>query len=94
MAAIEVLDIALAEVAHQTGASCGFMRSDQQVHMVRHQAVRMYAAIVFLGQLPQMSQVHKVVAVLPEAGHAVVAALNDMDGHTGQDQPQGPGHAQ
>jgi len=46
----------------------------------------MHRAIVLIGQLAQVCQVNEVITVTAEAGSAIVAALNDMDGYAGQDQ--------
>ena len=43
-------------------------------------------------KLPQMEQIQKVVAVTPEAGLAIVAALNDVQGNAGQDKSGLSGH--
>src|SRR5688500_1717419 len=93
VAAIEVLHVALAEISHEEGARALRSRRNQKVYMVRHEAVRMHPAIVFLGELAQMRQVHQVIAVLLEAGQPIVAPLNDMDGYARENQPRWPGHS-
>jgi hypothetical protein len=40
MDAIDVLDVVLPDILHQRTASIRLVRSQQQVNMVRHQAVR------------------------------------------------------
>jgi hypothetical protein len=40
-----------------------------------------------------MGEVNQVVGVLPEAGGAIVAALSDVHGDAGQDEPQLSGHS-
>jgi len=83
---IEILYVTLAEVAHQSGTRPICRWGQKQMHMVCHQAVRMHRAIVLIGQLAQVCQVNEVITVTAEAGSAIVAALNDMDGYAGQDQ--------
>jgi len=41
---------------------------------------------------PQMCQIQQVVAVLSKASNSIVAALDNMDGNSGKDEPQWPGH--
>jgi hypothetical protein len=93
MAPIEVLDVALPQVAHEPRARIHRLRSEQQMDVVRHQAVGMDGAVVPLGQLPQMRQIHQVVVIVPEASNSIVAALDNMDGNARKDEPQWPRHA-
>jgi hypothetical protein len=89
---IEVLHVTLAEIAHQSSARAVCRRSQQEVDVVCHQAVRMHCAVVLFGQLAQVRQVNEVVSVTSKTGRAVVAALNDVNRYTGQDQAQRSRH--
>jgi hypothetical protein len=89
---IEVLHVTLAEVAHQPGACFGPRRGQEQMHVVCHEAVCVHRTVVLIGQLAQVRQVNKVITVATKAGIAVVTALNDMHGHSGQDQTQRSRH--
>lgn len=55
--------------------------------MIGHQAVSMHVALKLEAQLPEVGEVQEVVALLFEAGGAVVPSLDDVNSHAGQDQP-------
>jgi hypothetical protein len=90
---VEVLDIALAKVTHESHARFGRWRREQKVDMVAHQAVRMDLAVEICGQLLEVQEVEQVVAVCSKAGSAIVAALDDMNSDSGKDKASLPGHS-
>src|SRR6185436_146552 len=84
---VEILHIALSKVPHELGASRLRLRSNKQMHVIRHQAVGVNGTTGPHGEVAELGQVSQVVAVLPEASCTVVAALNDVDGHARKGQP-------
>src|SRR5688572_21935985 len=78
---VEIQDIGSAEVAHQQPTSLRTRRGDQEMHVVRHEAVSMHLALVLHRELPQGAEVSQVVAVMRKARVAVVSALNDVQRH-------------
>jgi hypothetical protein len=82
---IEVLHIALPKFAHQRAACFGTWRCHQQMDVVRHQAIGVNEAAMFLRQLTQMSHINEVVAFLPEAIRPVVSTLNEVNRDVGKD---------
>jgi hypothetical protein len=61
--------------------------------MIRHQAIGMYTAAIFGGLLIQGIKVERVVAVIVEAGAAIIFALDDMPGYAGYDQADTTWHS-
>src|SRR5262249_54506472 len=93
VSAIEILNVTLPKIAHQGRAGICSLRGEEQVHVVRHQTVRMHRTFMLFGQLAQMRQVHEVIVVLLEASDAVIATLNHVDCNTWNYEPQWPRHA-
>jgi hypothetical protein len=60
--------------------------------VVGHQAIRMDRALVLPAEMAEKREVREVVGIAPKAGVTVVAALNDMQCNTGQDQSRVPRH--
>jgi hypothetical protein len=69
----------LADALHQHRAPGFFLGSDEQVHVVRHQAVRMQPAASPRQYSAQMKQVESSVLMLEETRPTIVAALDDMN---------------
>ena len=86
MVAIEVLDIALAQIPHQRRTTTILTWSDEKMHMIRHQAISMNRDLKLLCELTQVHQIDKVVAAFPEASIAVIATLDDMRRDSGNDE--------
>ena len=55
--AVEVLDIALSEVAHESDACLRGGGGKEKVHVVRHQTVGVDIAPMPLGQLAEMKEI-------------------------------------
>ncbi len=89
---IDVLHIALAQVLHQQRSAVGFLRREQQVHMVGHQHVGVDRAAELRCILGQTLQVKYVVFVGEEAGVAVVTALDQVQRNTGKRNARAAGH--
>jgi hypothetical protein len=92
MTAIEVADIAPAKVTHEIAAAVGRLWRHQQMDMVSHQAVRVKVAVIFAGQMAQVTQVGEVVAVLSEARVTIVAPLNHVQRNAGNMESRVSGH--
>jgi hypothetical protein len=60
--------------------------------VIGHQAVRMDGAPMLARELAQVRQVHQVIRFVAKAGHAVIAALDNVNGNAGQDEPEWSGH--
>jgi hypothetical protein len=86
MLSIEVMGIALRQHVHQCRASCGATRRQEQMHVIAHEAVGVNGATGLLRDIAQQSQVNKMIAFLPKTDHAIVAALNNVDGKVRHDQ--------
>lgn len=78
------MHIALAQQLHQAPGGIRLMRRQQQMHMIRHQDVGMNRASGALRALLQLVEVISVVDIRKEAGLAVVAALDDVQGNVGE----------
>ena len=52
--------------------------------VIGHEAIRVDGAPVFPRELAQMRQVHQVIRFMAKAGDAVIAALDYVNGNTGQ----------
>jgi hypothetical protein len=52
----------------------------------------MHSTAMLFRQLAQVGEVHQVVRVLTKAGYAIVAALNDMHGHSREDESERSRH--
>jgi hypothetical protein len=92
VATIEILYIALTEISHKQGACALRVGRDQKVYMICHQAICMHLTIVFFGELAQVREVHQVIAVLLEACHPIVSALDDMRGYARKNEPRWSRH--
>lgn len=62
------------------------------MNVIGHQAIGMHGAREVLRRFLQQCKIDEVIALLPEARHTVVATLNDMERHIGDDQAGLPGH--
>jgi hypothetical protein len=78
MAAIEILDVTLAEPLHHFARTIGAVRREQKVDMVAHQDIGMYGTAGVECALMQHVQVNHIVVLQMEAGRPVVAALDDV----------------
>ncbi|HWA37268.1 MAG TPA: hypothetical protein VG873_05330 [Burkholderiales bacterium] len=76
--AIEVGGVALPDAMHESRTRPLAFRRQQQVNVVRHQAVRVDRAFRFRRQASQQRQIDEIVGFRLEAGSAVVSALNDV----------------
>jgi len=63
------------------------------MHVIGPQHIGVDGAAVLACDLAQILQVAQAIGVVEEAGLAVVAALDDVLGHTGQIDPGTSGHA-
>lgn len=83
MAAVEVLHVPLAHLPHQIRAAVRARGCEQQVHMIRHQAISMHVACELPRELPEVKQVDQVVAAYAEACASIVTALDEVQRHAG-----------
>jgi hypothetical protein len=86
MPAIEVLGIALGQGVHQPRAGIRPTRRKQQMDVIAHEAIRVDCASRLLCEVAQQRQVKKVIVLVPETHHPIVAALDDMNGEVRDDQ--------
>jgi hypothetical protein len=86
MLPIEVLGIALSNCVHQRRTSFRPARRQKQMHVIAHEAVRVNSATGLFRDIAQQGEVDKMIVFLPEADHAIVAPLNDVDGKVRHDQ--------
>jgi hypothetical protein len=56
------------------------------MHVIAHEAVGVDGATGLFRDIAQQSQVNKMIAFLPKTDHAIVAALNNVDGKVRHDQ--------
>jgi hypothetical protein len=82
---VDVLDIALPKLLHETRASVAGSWSNKQVHVIRHQAIGMHRAIELGGKRLHKAQVRQVIGIRKETIVAVDSALNDVQRQTGND---------
>src|SRR5688572_32109326 len=68
---IHVLGVALRKVFHEQSAAVLVARRDQQMDVVRHQAVGMYRASMLSGEEREVVEVDRVVAIFEETRSAV-----------------------
>src|SRR5438105_7206695 len=92
MAAVEVLDITLAEIAHERRAALRVARREKQVDVIRHQAIGVQRALRLGREIAKVKQVDEVIAVFPETRLPVVTALNDVYGDVGHDESRQSRH--
>ena len=78
---VDVLHIAPSEGNDQLGDRLGFLRGEQQMHMIGHQRVGVKHTPALLQRFSQPMQVSVVVFLCKKAGLAVVAALHDVQRH-------------
>jgi hypothetical protein len=64
-----------------------------KMHVIGHQYVRMDATIIFERRLLQSSEISSVIFLGGKAWLAIVAALNDMLGNSGELEAGEAGHA-
>jgi hypothetical protein len=55
-----------------------FSRINDQVHVVRHQAIRIYSATIRVLPFPQVFKVIQKIPIRDENGLPVMATLDDM----------------
>jgi hypothetical protein len=55
-----------------------FSRINDQVHVVLHQAIRIYSATIHVLPFPQVFKVIQKVSIRDENGLSVMATLDDM----------------
>src|SRR5690606_31279144 len=93
MPRIEQADIVRAEPLHQTANGASVGRCHEEVDMVVHQDVGVQAAKRRGQRLPQKLQVAQSIAIVEEAGEAVVAPLHDVLRDAGKVDTGEAGHA-
>ena len=89
---VDALYVALAQIFHEEGADVRRVRRKKQVHMIGHQAIGVNGTVMPAGKKAQVTQVSKVIGIAEKAQAAIVAALDDMDGHFGNDDSSSAGH--
>jgi len=73
-----VAGLAAGQAFHEPADAGGFLRRQQQVHVVGHQAEGVDLDAVLLFELPQRRHIPLEVGWLGEGHLAVVAALDDV----------------
>jgi hypothetical protein len=63
---------------HHLRDTTDYERREKQVHMIRHQHIGVYENTMTTGRLSKQLQVKAEVALVEEAGTAIVPALNDV----------------
>jgi len=84
MAGIEEADVVGAEALHQAANVAGVLRRHQEMDMVVHQDIGMQVALRPGQRLAQEVEVAQSIAIVEEAGQAVVAALHHVLRDAGQ----------
>jgi len=84
--------VQLAEVLHQAGTALQAVSGNEQVHVVRHQAIRVQSAPVGSKQPAEKQQVEISILLLKEAWLTIVSPLNDVHRHTGKHDAGAPRH--
>jgi len=78
VAFVDIADVAAPERLHHGCDLPGLGRRHEQVHVVRHQDIRVDFATFAHRDLAQVAQVAFIVDLGEEARPAIVAALDDM----------------
>ena len=81
--AVDVLNVAPSERHHQIRNRRNVGRGDQQMHVIRHQTIRMQSHAARAEREAQPVQVSAVVLQVKEAAPAIVSALHDVQRHAG-----------
>src|SRR6266850_3544629 len=89
---VHALYVALAQIFHEEGAGVRRVRREKQVHMIGHQAIGVNGAVIPACKKAQVAQVSKVIGIAEKAQAAIVAALDGMDSHFGNNDSRGAGH--
>jgi hypothetical protein len=89
---IHILRVQLADMLHQAGAAVFQFTGEQQMDVIRHQAVRVQSAARRLKPSAEMEQKETTVLVLKEARLAIVSPLHDVRGYSRKDDARSPRH--
>src|SRR3989442_13087271 len=81
---VEILRVQLSHMLHQCRAALRAFGSQEQVHVIGHQAIRVQLASKAAEATRQVEQIKVAVFVVDEAWPPVVAALDDVYGHAGE----------
>ena len=92
VAGIERAHVAASQHLHEARYAAGFGWRHEQVHVVVHQHIRMQFAARSKQRLPQELKIAESIAVVQEAGQAIVAALHDVLGNAGEFESGKAGH--
>jgi hypothetical protein len=79
MDAIDVLHVVLPQALHQHGTTFVRLGGNQEMHVIRHQAVGMHCATGLRGKLIQEAQIGEMIRLREEAPSSVISALRDMN---------------
>jgi hypothetical protein len=88
VARIEQRHLIAPQALHQGVHGAGLWRGEQQVDMVVHQHPAMQAATAVVQCFGQQVQIGASVRIVQKAGHAIVAALNDVLGNAKKINPR------
>lgn len=93
ISAVEILHVALSQLLHQRagGIRCG--SAEQQMHVIRHQAVGVDGAPGIVCRARQPVEIKQVIRLGIEAHRTVVAALDNMEGNFWKNQASAARHA-
>lgn len=76
--AIDILDVALAQVLHQQGGAISLLGGQQKMDMVGHEHVGMDGAAIFPGHITQCLEISYVVFVGVKTRGPIVSALDHV----------------
>ena len=85
--------MSLCKVLHQLRASGRVTRREQQVNVVRHQAISVDHAAEPRGVGSQSDQVRYAIIIVEETSGAVVPSLDDMQGNLRDDETRRSRHS-
>jgi len=83
---------ALPKMLHEQSGAIGPLRCEQKMDVVRHEHVGVNGATVPGGLFMQSFQISPVILFGVETGAAVVTALDDVPGNTGNSESRSAGH--
>ena len=93
MLAIEVLRVSLRHTLHELRRSVLIIRSGEQVDVIRHEDIRMDAAVKPGRQLLEQAEIQLAIRPVHEAWPTVHPAVPDVEGNAGDDDAGMSGHA-
>src|SRR6185369_10625597 len=90
---VDVLAVELSDALHEARAGVHLVRSEQQVHMVAHQAVRVQPASRAHEHAAEVEEIKRAIFVPSKTGGTVAGALDSMDRDPRKHEACTPWHA-